>query len=221
MLEADVREQDDGRVDDVRRVETSAEPGLDDGRVDLALGEVRERSRGERLELRRADGLGGCAHTRDRAFEGVGVGVEPLVPAAHVRRRVRADREAVGTQQRGDRARRRRLAVRADDVHGAIRTLRVVERVEERVHTAEAELLRPRGERRDPLRVVHPDRSVVVLVVRHEPASRVERARGFVRALDLQHRVRAAALRRPARERVHDRARVPAPPRVRGPSPST
>ena len=34
VLEADVRQQDDGRVEDVRRVEPAAEPGLDDGCVD-------------------------------------------------------------------------------------------------------------------------------------------------------------------------------------------
>ena len=151
VLEADVRQQDDGRVEDVRRVEAAAEPGLDDGGVDFALGEVCERGGRERLELRRGDGLRGGAHARDRSLERVRVGVEALVPAAHVRRRVRADGQAVHAEQLGDRARRRRLAVRADDVHRPERTLRVSERVEECVHPAEAELLRPRREQTYPL----------------------------------------------------------------------
>ena len=59
VLEGDVREQDDRRVDDVRRVEPPAEPGLDDGHVDAALGELGERRGGQRLELGRSDVLRG------------------------------------------------------------------------------------------------------------------------------------------------------------------
>ena len=54
VLERDVRQHDDPRVEDVRRVEPAAEPGLDDGDVDLARGELGERGGGEHLELRRA-----------------------------------------------------------------------------------------------------------------------------------------------------------------------
>ena len=53
-------------------------------------------------------------------------------------------------QQRRDRARRRRLAVRADDVDRRERALRIAERVEERAHPVEPELLGPRRERSRP-----------------------------------------------------------------------
>ena len=42
VLEPDVREQDDVRAQDVRRVEAAAEACLDDGGVDLARRELRE-----------------------------------------------------------------------------------------------------------------------------------------------------------------------------------
>ena len=44
-----------GAREDVRRVEPPAEPRLDDRRVDALLGELGERGRGQRLELRRAE----------------------------------------------------------------------------------------------------------------------------------------------------------------------
>ena len=140
------------RVEDVRRVEPAAEPGFDHRGVDLALREERERGGRQRLELRRVHGLGCVADVRHGALERLGIGVESLVPAADVRRRVRADVEILRSKQRGDRARRRRLAVRSDDVHGAVRALRIAQRIEERVHASEPELLRPGRQRRDPLR---------------------------------------------------------------------
>ena len=85
VLEPDVRQQHDARVEDVRRVEPAAEPGFDDGDVDAALGEVGERRGGQHLELRRADRFGVGAHAGDRALEPVGVGLEPLAPAGDVR----------------------------------------------------------------------------------------------------------------------------------------
>ena len=81
-----------------------------------------ERSRGQRLELRRAE-PSACGRTRcDRALE-VRLGAadaDPLAPAAHVRREIGADGEAGVGEQRLGQARRRRLAVRADDVHRRI-----------------------------------------------------------------------------------------------------
>ena len=86
-------------------------------------------------------------------------------------------REAVGAEQRGDRARRRRLAVRADDVHGADtraagcrarRGARACARG--RTPPATARATRPTPSRSRQL-------AVVVLVVRHEAGARVERAR--------------------------------------------
>ena len=53
MLEPDVRQQDDARVEHVRRVEATAETGLDRRNLDTASGEVGESSRRQQLELRR------------------------------------------------------------------------------------------------------------------------------------------------------------------------
>ena len=111
---------DDTRVEHVRRVEPAAEPRFDDRDVDAARGEVGERRRGQHLELRRPDRLGVGAHAGDRPLEPVGVRLEPLAPARDVRRRVRGARATLGAKQRRDRARRGRLALRADDVHGVV-----------------------------------------------------------------------------------------------------
>ncbi len=85
VLEADVREQDDGGIDDVRRVEPAAESRFHDGGIDASLREVRERGGRQRLELRGVRRFGRAADLCDRALERVGIGVEALVPAAHVR----------------------------------------------------------------------------------------------------------------------------------------
>jgi hypothetical protein len=88
VVECDVREHDHRSVDDVGRVVTAAEPGFDGCDLDAACGEIGERGRGDRLELGRSDRLGIRPDARDRALESVAVGVEPLVPAAHVRREI-------------------------------------------------------------------------------------------------------------------------------------
>ena len=116
VLEADVRQQDDARVDDVRRVEPAAESGLDDGGVDTALGEVRERGRGQRLELRRVR-RSAAGRTRATARSNVSGSVsrrscQPLTCGDVYAPTSRPSR----AQQRRDRARRGRLSVRADDV---------------------------------------------------------------------------------------------------------
>ena len=85
MLEADVREQHDGRVEHIGGVEPAPEPCLDSRDLDTPLGEVEERRGGENLELRGADGERVPAHAPDRALEARGVGVETLVPARDVR----------------------------------------------------------------------------------------------------------------------------------------
>ena len=79
-----------------------------------------------------------------RTVERLWIRVEPLVPTNDVRRRVRADAQAFVTQQRRDRARRRRLAVRAHDVDRREGALGMSELREERSHPVEAEFLRPR-----------------------------------------------------------------------------
>ena len=72
------------------------------------------------------------------------VDADPLGPAADVGRDRRADRETFGAEQRLDRQRRGRLAVRADDVDRRIGELWVTERGEERPHPPQPEPLRPR-----------------------------------------------------------------------------
>ena len=52
VVEADVREPDDARVDDARGVVPAAETRLDDAGLDTGLGQHQERSRRESLELR-------------------------------------------------------------------------------------------------------------------------------------------------------------------------
>ena len=76
------------------------------------VGELGERGRGQRLELRRPELLRRRAHARDRPLE-VGLGAvdpDPLRPAAHVRRGVRARPPARRARQLGDRPGRGRLA---------------------------------------------------------------------------------------------------------------
>ena len=145
VIEADVRQQDDGGVEHVRRVVASTEPGLDDRGVDLVRRELSERRGGQHLELRGADRDRGRAHAADRALE-VGLlpaAPDPLAPPADVGREVRADVQTRGGEMRFDRARRGRLAVRADDVDRGVLLVRVAERVEQHPHPPEAELLRP------------------------------------------------------------------------------
>ena len=150
VLEGDVRQQDDRRVDDVRRVEASAQPRLDDRHVHAGLGELGERGRGQRLELGRAELLRGLANPRDGPLERFGITIQPLVPARDVRRGVGACLQALGTEERGDRPGRGGLAVRPDHVDRREGTLRVSQRRQELPHAVEAELLGPRAERGDP-----------------------------------------------------------------------
>jgi hypothetical protein len=127
VLERDVREQDDLGLDDVGCVEPSPQPGLDDGDVDLSVAELRQRGGGQRLELRRAELLRGRANPRDGPLEGGRITIQPLVPARDVRGCVSPGTEALGPEERRDRARRRRLPVRPDHVNRGIALLRVPE----------------------------------------------------------------------------------------------
>src|SRR5207248_6728010 len=129
------------------------ETGLDDGDVDFRLRESEQRGGGQYLELRRAERDGIRLHTRDRALEVRLFSADPdsLAPAAHVRGQVRTDGEPGVDEQRLGQARRRRLAVRADDVHGRVARLRIAEHAEQRAHPLDSEAPRgPRVERRDP-----------------------------------------------------------------------
>jgi hypothetical protein len=87
-------------------------------------------------------------NAREHRFQ-VGVApvdLDPLRPAADVRRDVRADTQALSSQQCRREERRRRLAVRADDVDRRVVALRVAEVGEQPLDPREAEVLRPRRE---------------------------------------------------------------------------
>ena len=204
---ADVREDDDRRAEDVRRVQPSAEPGLDDRRVDALLRELGERGRGQRLELGRA-----------RRARPPPARAEP--PARTRRRRCRAarpsrtrgercrrPRESPAAEQRRGEPRRRRLPVRPDDVDRRVGELRVAELREQRAHPLEPELLGPRA------RAPRPSQSLVRLASgrAHGGSGSASRAR--------PRPPRAARSTRTARSRASPRrARSPcaaarAPPR--------
>ena len=97
VVEPDVREEDDACAQDVRRVEAAAEPGFDDGNVDLRVGEGGERGGGHDLELRGVEPLRRRPDSRDGLLE-VRLGAvepDPLAPARDVRGDRRADRQAL------------------------------------------------------------------------------------------------------------------------------
>ena len=117
-------------------------------------GELGERRRGQRLELRRAERLGRRPHARDRALEArrASVSSRSCQPATcgEVYAPTRSPSRA---EQRRRRPRRRRLAVRADDVDRRVGALRVAELGEQRAHPVEPELRPGPGaeQRRDPV----------------------------------------------------------------------
>ncbi len=150
VFQRDVREQDDSRVDHIRRVVATAQSGFDDRDVDLLRAELRQRGGGEDLELGRSFGV--RAHAVDRALEVrvVAADTDPLRPRPHVRGVVRADVPSLCGEERLDRAGRGSLAVRSDDVNGRIRLLRVAEVGQQPAHPLEPELVGPRAQAFDP-----------------------------------------------------------------------
>ena len=96
------------------------------------LRELGERGGGQRLELGRAELLRGLANPRDGPLERFRITIQALVPAGDVRRGVGAYLQALGSQQRGDRPGRGRLAVRPDHVDRREGALRISERRQER-----------------------------------------------------------------------------------------
>ena len=151
VLERDVRELDDRRIDDVGGVEASPKSSLDDGHVHPSLGELGQRGRRQDLELRGSKRFRGTANPRDGPLEGRRITIQPLVPARDVGRGVGACPQSLGAQQLSDRPGRGGLAVRPHDVDRREGALRIAERREERADTVEPELLRPRIERGDPV----------------------------------------------------------------------
>ena len=90
VLERDVRELDDRRVDNVRDVEASPKPSLDDGHVHPSFGELGQGGRRQDLELRGSERFRGTANPRDGPLEARRITIQPLVPARDVGRRVGA-----------------------------------------------------------------------------------------------------------------------------------
>ena len=87
VLEGDVRQEDDARAQDVRRVEPAAEARFHDGDVDPRARERGQRGSGDDLELRRVEPFGGRPHLRDGVLEVdlLPVHADPLAPARDVR----------------------------------------------------------------------------------------------------------------------------------------
>src|SRR5207237_7690462 len=129
VVEGDAREDDDARGEDVRGAATSAEPARDDGDVDLRFGKREQRSGRQRLELRGRNGLGPGSDPGYRSFEVEFGSVEPdpLLPRNDVRGQIRTHGQTTVEQQRLGQPRRRRLAVRADDVDRREPLLRLAE----------------------------------------------------------------------------------------------
>ena len=104
---------------------TPAQAGLDHAGLDAGLRKDEERRRRESLELRRPLAVlaldGACrvlhaveGHRERSRADRAPVDLHALVPADHVRRRVRARPQARRHQRRSREAHGRRLAVRAD-----------------------------------------------------------------------------------------------------------
>ena len=154
VLERDVRQHHDRRVEDVRRVEAAAEAGLDDGGVDLPRGELGERGGRQHLELRRARGV--RPHARERAPRG-----RRRAPSTWIRSDQPRTCGEMYAPTRSPSARSSAAVISVVDVLpfvpttwiDGIRALRVAERGEQRAHPPEPELLGPRRQALEPAEV--------------------------------------------------------------------
>lgn len=131
MVFADGRHHADLCVDDVGRVQPTAEANLEDGGIDRLVGEECEGGGGRELEvgvgsvprpLAKIGERSNVAHgdsefltRRETTVDG-----EPLLHALQVRRSVRACREAMGDQDQGGKPRRRSLAIGSGHVNDRI-----------------------------------------------------------------------------------------------------
>ena len=95
MLQRDIRQQHDTRLEHVRRVVTAAQTRFDNRDVHLLCAELGQRGRGHNLELGRAFGV--RAHTLDRTVEVcLAAGdPDPFRPGADMRGVVGADVQAL------------------------------------------------------------------------------------------------------------------------------
>ena len=156
VLERDVREHDDARRVErrsSRRAGRRARPRPPRPRPRAARNATNAAAR-QRLELGRLEPLGGGPHPASAASRSASA-PSTRIRSAHdrdVRREVRARRAGPSrAEELLDHPRRRRLAVRPDDVHGGQAALRLAERGEQRAHPLEPEAVaRPGRERLEP-----------------------------------------------------------------------
>ncbi len=139
--------------DDIGGVEPPAHPDLDDGDVDLALGELEKGQGGHDLEVRwMIDELLLGHQAVDHGLQPLEpltealrgdrppVDADPLLDPDEVRRRVQSRPEPMGPQDPGQHGRDRALAVRPGHVDGQEPVLGIAEGETERRDVLEAEL---------------------------------------------------------------------------------
>jgi len=107
VVERDVGQGNDLRLEDVGRIQSAAQAGLHHRDLDSGRGELGERGGGQHLELRRPEPLGGGPRPLERLLEvGVlAVHLHPLRPAADMRRGVGPHAQPLAREKRGGAAR--------------------------------------------------------------------------------------------------------------------
>ena len=124
MVDTDVRDDRDARVDDIRRVPRASQADLDDRDIDRLVGKPPERGRGHDLEVRRID-VDTALDERHRVqhlverfvVDGLTVDRHALVHPFEVRAREGADPQPERLQQLRHHPDRARLAVGAGHVN--------------------------------------------------------------------------------------------------------
>ena len=149
MVQVDVGHDGHAAVPGVRRIEPTAQPDLDEGDVQLGLGEVAEDHGREQLELGRVavapgDPVGDRQDRLDVTGEVVGadrpaVDDDPLAIGHEVRLRGLADAQAGGAQGTAGERQHAALAVRARDERATHGELGIAEGSKERARPPEAQ----------------------------------------------------------------------------------
>ena len=172
VVERDVGDDGEQRLDDVGGVETAAHAHFEDGEIDLRLGEGFEGDRGQHFEVARVCGE---ASIGDQAAgtvvdaevepgkvlvaDGRTVDANALVDALEMRRGVEADAVASALQDRGQSGSGRTLAVGAGNQYGAKSLFRMAERFDQRAHLLKTELAPRLAGRR--VQLTHPSMETV------------------------------------------------------------
>jgi hypothetical protein len=147
MVERDVGDNRDERVEHVGPIELAANADLDDGEIDLFLGEIHERDRQQRLVVRGATvGTGDDLDRRHQLAEDIGEAVRrdrqpvdprPLGHRREMRLHVQPGLLPGGLHDRGDHRRRRTLPAGPADVDRHVPLVRVADRRQECPHPIE------------------------------------------------------------------------------------